>query len=90
MTKDQNNLEELPNVKIVNDYVVSSRISKNIEIEIDDNKTIVINKWFNEDEYEVSEGDWGFADMKSEDIYNKLSEDYQDEIMDLINNFNLN
>ena len=69
-------------------FLTSLRISKDFEIEIDDNKTIIIHKWMLEADPEYDSG-WDFVDKESEKIYKKLSEEQQDELNDFISDISL-
>jgi len=68
-------------MKITNEYLQSRRISKDFTIELDNGKEIEINKWVEESDNNC-EAEWDFIEGK--DIYDKLSEEEQEKVDDLI------
>jgi len=71
-------------LSIINKNLQSYRISKDFEIELENGKTININKYYFEDVY-TSEADWNFLDVEDRDVFNNLTEDEQDKFYSFIN-----
>ena len=74
-------------MKIINEELVSCKISKNYEIELDDGNVLLVNKWIYEDDIET-DNDYEI-DEKSLESFNKLSEEKQDQIRDFINDITI-
>jgi hypothetical protein len=78
-------------IEITNEYVSYYRKSKDItiDVEIDKDKTIELSfcKWAIESDNETDAG-WDF-DNKSQEIYDNLDEEVQDEIYDFISDIKL-
>lgn len=66
----------------------SFRISRDFDILIDNKIKLTFNKYYLEDDYET-DADYSFDD-KSKKIFDKLTEEQQDEISDFINDININ
>lgn len=75
--------------KIVSSSFVRGRISKDIEIELPDKEIITANKWAIWDDIEGDDSDWDWVDKKSRDRFDKLDEEVQEKIKELIDNFKL-
>lgn len=73
---------------IVSDTLNGARISRQLEIELPDKKIIIINKWASWDEY-GDENDYEFDSIKDKEIFDALDEDTQDEILDILNQYQL-
>ena len=74
-------------MKILNEDLVSWRISKNYTIKLNNGREIEINKYYFEDQY-TSEGDCEVLEESKEE-YDKLNDDEMDELDDFINNIDL-
>ena len=74
-------------MKILNEDLVSWRISKNYTIKLNNGREIEINKYYFEDQY-ISEGDCEVLEESKEE-YDKLNDDEMDELDDFINNIDL-
>lgn len=77
-------------MQIVNEDLISMRISKEYEIEIDETKTIIINKWIYEDSYGNSDydNDWEIL-PESQKTYDELSEEEKDQLNDFISEISI-
>ena len=75
--------------KIVSSSFVWGRISQDIEIELPNKEIITANKWAVWDDIEGDDSDWDWVNKKSRKEFDKLDEDTQEEIKELINNFKL-
>jgi uncharacterized protein (UPF0264 family) len=78
--------ETTPNImkiETTREEIVNYYTSKDFDIEINGTDEITINKWAREGEHEMPESDWDFVDGK--DIYDKMSEEDQDEFTDFVN-----
>ena len=75
--------------KIISSSFVRGRISKDIELELPNKEIIIANKWAVWDDIEGDDSDWDWIDEKSRKEFDKLDENTQEEIKELINNFKL-
>ena len=73
-------------MKITNEYLQYRRVSKDLTIELDNGKEIMVNKsvYDNDNEYEP---EWEIIEGK--EIYDNLSEDKQNEVDDLISDYDI-
>ena len=73
-------------MKIINEYLQSRRISKDLTIELDNGKEIMVNKsvYDNDNEYEPS---WEI--VEGQEIYDNLSDDERDELDDFISDYDI-
>lgn len=73
-------------IEIINNHIEQIRISIDFEIQLGqlkNGKIIEINKFINERDNEI-DNDWEFLDVKSQKIFNQLSEDQQEEVREFI------
>lgn len=75
--------------KIISSSFIRGRISKDVEIELSDKEIIVANKWAVWSDVEGDDSDWDWVDEHSRKMFNKLDEETQENIKELINNFKL-
>ena len=73
-------------MKVVNEYTQSCRISKDITIELDNGKEIMVNKsvYENSNEYEP---EWEIIEGK--EIYDDLPEDKQIKFDDFVDDYDI-
>ena len=69
-------------IKIIEDIVVARRIERNFTINIKNGVDLKFAKWIVEDEIE-NDADWEF-DKDSQIIFDKLSEEEQENIEDFL------
>ena len=74
-------------MKILNEELVSWRISKNYTIKLNNGREIEINKYYFEDQITSDESYEVLEESKEE--YGKLTEEELDELDDFINNIDL-
>ena len=74
-------------MKILNEELVSWRISKDYTIELNNGREIEINKYYFEDQITSDESYEVLEESKEE--YGKLTEEELDELDDFINNIDL-
>ena len=74
-------------MKILNEDLVSWRISKNYTIKLNNGREIEINKYYFEDQITSDESYEVLEESKEE--YGKLTEEELDELDDFINNIDL-
>lgn len=74
--------------RILSDELVNYQVARDIEIELEDGDTIMINKWAMSSD-NMDENDWDFYDDESKKRHNKMSEDDQDLFFDFISNIKL-
>ena len=75
--------------KIISSSFVREIISKDIEIELSNKEIITANKWAMWDDIEGDDSNWDWVDEKSKKEFDKLDEDTQEAVKELINNFKL-
>jgi len=73
-------------MKIEQEILNTYSINKDFDIELDNGEVITVNKYIYESDNET-DGDWNIIDGK--EIYDKLTDDKQDEVDDFINNIKL-
>jgi len=68
--------------RLLSDELVSMRISRDFEIELENGDVIAINKWL----YESNDGsdDIGWEITEGRKIYDKMSEEEQDQFYDFV------
>lgn len=70
-------------MKVIDERNVYQRVSRDFQIELENGKTIWVNKWF----VESDGGTDGNSELDEENqkIYDSLTEDEQDDLQGLIN-----
>lgn len=78
-------------IKVIDEEIVSSRIVKQFGVELPDGQTLNVEKYQYDDEISSSyENDWNFTDKESQDIFDELSDDKQNDIEDIISEVSMN
>lgn len=74
---------------ILSDELAHYKISRDLEIEISPDTTILVNKYAIEMQNEIDAG-WNFVSGEDRKAFYDLPEETQDEIIHLINDYKLN
>ena len=72
-------------MKLTNEYTTRNHLVKEFEIELDNGKTLHITKWWDDDEINGYDNDYEIDENDKKNIFDKLNEEEQDEVMDILN-----
>jgi hypothetical protein len=79
-------------VKVLSEFCTQRQITKQFEIELDDNKVIHLTKWvsiIDEPGCSDYDGDWEFDSKEDKSLYEALPDEVQDEFHDFVTDLDL-